>query len=92
MDIMFEIINSTPGFYFIAGLALGYMLRGAFAKSDKNSRAGRYNSVRSVNDVKKQVPTRFTMKEPSFDWMVRTPGKASAEHVSVALDQPASEI
>ncbi len=92
MDIMFEIINSTPGFYFIAGLALGYMLRGAFAKSDKNSRAGRYNSVRSVNDVKKQVPTRFTMKEPSFDWLARTPGKSTPEHAPAVLDQPATEI
>lgn len=98
MDIVtfLESVKTNPACYFVAGIVLGYFLRGfvlnGFTSEFRGKRPSRYQSKR-ISPPVKRPGIAAELKEPAFDWTdaavktIRPRGLGSN-----ALDQHGNEI
>ncbi|MEQ1543771.1 hypothetical protein [Methyloglobulus sp.] len=98
MDIntILEIIKTNPACYFIAGLALGYFLRGFVlhgSVSDfRGKRPSRYQPKKADVSVKRASATADA-NEPSFEWADSTVNAFTSRRLgSISLDQHGKEF
>ena len=99
MDIetIFEIIKTNPACYFVAGIVLGYFLRGfvlhGFVSESRSKRPSRYQSKKADASSVKWASAVADSAEPSFDLSDVTVKAFTSQRIgSISLDQHGSEF
>jgi hypothetical protein len=89
-------IETNPACYFIAGLVLGYFLRGfilnSFISEFRSKRTSRYQSKKLDSPVTRPNIVA-ELNEPAFDWSDATVKTiASRRFGSIPLNRPGNEV
>ena len=89
-----EIIKTNPACYFIAGVVLGYFLRGfSFALGSRNQRPSRYQSKTVDSVAKRSSSVVVDLPEPSFDLSDVTMKTFTSRKIGgISLDQHRNEF
>lgn len=98
MDVntIFEIIKTNPACYFVAGIVLGYFLRGfvcnGFVSDFRSKRPSRYQTKKGSPSVKR-ANIVASSNEPSFEWTDATVKAFTSQRIgSISLDQHGNEF
>jgi hypothetical protein len=98
MDIgtFLESVKTNPACYFVAGIVLGYFLRGfvlnGLVSEFHGKRPSRYQNKKVVSLVKRSCIVA-ELNEPAFDWTDETMKAIRPRRIgSNALDQHGNEI
>ncbi len=98
MDIsaIFEIIKTNPACYFVAGIVLGYFLRGfvlhGFVSESRSKRPSRYQT-KKADPATKRSSVVAEFNEPSFDLSDVTLKAFTSQRITnIALDQNRNEF
>jgi hypothetical protein len=98
MDIvtLLGLIKTNPACYFVAGIVLGYFLRGfvsnGFFSEFRSKRPSRYQSKKLGSPVKR-TGIAAELNEPAFDWTDAAAKTITARRLGRnALDQHGNEI
>jgi hypothetical protein len=98
MDILtfFEVIKTNPVCHFVAGIVLGYVLRGfvlhGFVPDFRSKRPSRYQTKKADASVKRASIVTDS-SEPSFEWADSTVKAFTSQRIgSISLDQHGNEF
>ena len=90
MDLanILELIKENPGSYFIAGLMVGFFLRGYLAYY-RVKRPGRYEALELKGG--RRMPQKVAPNEPCFEWADAAVKKLTAKQSDLPIAQHSNE-
>jgi hypothetical protein len=98
MDIstFFETIKTNPACFLIAGIVLGYVLRGfvlhGIVSDFRSKRPNRYQTKKVDSSIKRPTVVADS-NEPSFEWSDATVKAFTSQRIgSISLDQHGNEF
>ena len=96
LETIFEFINTNPACYFIAGIVLGYFLRGFVLRSlvldSSGKQPSRYQPKKADASVKR-AGTVADSNEPPFDWRDKTVKAFTSQRIgSISLEKHGNEF
>jgi hypothetical protein len=96
LQTIFEIIKTNPACYFVAGIVIGYFLRGFVLRgsmlNSSGKRPSRYQAQKTDAPVKRAGIVSDS-NEPPFEWSDKTVKAFTSQRISsISLDQHSNEF
>lgn len=96
LETIIEIIKTNPACYFVAGIVLGYFLRGFVlpsSVSDSSSKRPSRYQPKNTDVLVKRAGIVADSNEPPFEWSDKTVKAFTSQRIgSIALDQHGNEF